>query len=75
MLKFWLTSLKIFLNIGQVPRPKIMMALKYEVSANMQAVTTGIIAMLVLILSACVTNASKSFTVDVSPISIQYTPG
>ena len=75
MLKFWLTSLKIFLNIGQVPRPKNMMALKYEVSANMQAVTTGIIAMLVLILSACVTSASKSFTVDISPISIQYTPG
>ena len=30
--------------------------------------------MLMLMLNACATNASRTFTVDVSPISMQYTP-
>jgi hypothetical protein len=49
--------------------------LNLEAHTDMQTISRLILAGLMLILSACATNASKSFTVDVSPIAIQYTPG
>ncbi len=41
----------------------------------MRQVIAGIIVVLMLALAACTTRATKTFTVAVSPYSIQYTPG
>ncbi len=41
----------------------------------MRIVIAGIIVGLMLVLSACATRATKTFTVEVSPYSMQYTPG
>jgi len=41
----------------------------------MRKVIAGIIVVLMLVLAACTTRATKTFTVTVSPYSIQYTPG
>ncbi len=41
----------------------------------MRQVIAGIIVVLMLALAACTTRATKTFTVTVSPYSIQYTPG
>lgn len=41
----------------------------------MQKLFTGIILAPLLVIAACATRASKVFTVDVDPISMQYTPG
>jgi len=41
----------------------------------MRKVIAGIIVVLMLVLAACATRATKAFTVSVSPYSIQYTPG
>ena len=41
----------------------------------MRKVIAGIIVALMLVLAACATRATRSFTVEVSPYSIQYTPG
>jgi len=41
----------------------------------MRKVTAGIIVVLMLVLSACATRATRTFTVEVSPYSMQYTPG
>ena len=41
----------------------------------MRIVIAGIIVGLMLVLSACATRATKAFTVEVSPYSMQYTPG
>jgi hypothetical protein len=41
----------------------------------MRKVIAGIIVVLMLVLAACATRATKTFTVAVSPYSIQYTPG
>jgi len=40
----------------------------------MRKLIAGIIVMLMLILAACATRASKTFTVAVSPYSMEYTP-
>ncbi|GMQ77393.1 MAG: hypothetical protein BMS9Abin01_2733 [Gammaproteobacteria bacterium] len=41
----------------------------------MRKVIAGVIVVLMLVLSACATRATKAFTVDVSPYSMQYTSG
>ena len=41
----------------------------------MRKVIAGIIVVLMLVLAACATRATRTFTVEVSPYSIQYTPG
>ncbi|GMQ95734.1 MAG: hypothetical protein BMS9Abin14_187 [Gammaproteobacteria bacterium] len=41
----------------------------------MRKVIAGIIVVLMLVLSACATRATKTFTVEVSPYSMQYTSG
>ena len=41
----------------------------------MRIVIAGIIVALVLVLAACATRATKTFSVEVSPYSMQYTPG
>ncbi len=41
----------------------------------MRKVIAGIIVVLMLVLAACATRATKTFTVAVSPYSLQYTPG
>jgi hypothetical protein len=41
----------------------------------MRKVIAGTIVVLILALAACATRATKSFTVAVSPYSMQYTPG
>ena len=41
----------------------------------MRKVIAGIIVVLMLVLTACATRATKTFTVEVSPYSLQYTPG
>ena len=41
----------------------------------MRKVIAGIIVVLMLALAACATRATKAFTVEVSPYSMQYTPG
>ncbi len=44
-------------------------------SGDMRKVIAGIIVVLMLVLAACATRATKTFTVAVSPYSMQYTPG
>jgi len=41
----------------------------------MRTVIAGIIVVLMLVLAACATRATKAFTVAVSPYGMQYTPG
>jgi hypothetical protein len=41
----------------------------------MRKVITGIVVVLMLVLAACATRATKTFSVTVSPYSMQYTPG
>lgn len=41
----------------------------------MRKVITGIVVVLMLVLAACATRATKTFSVAVSPYSMQYTPG
>ncbi len=41
----------------------------------MRKVIAGIIVVLMLVLAACATRATRTFTVEVSPYSLQYTPG
>ena len=41
----------------------------------MRKVIAGIIVVLMLVLAACAARATKTFTVAVSPYSMQYTPG
>jgi len=41
----------------------------------MRNVTAGIVVVLILILAACATRATKTFSVTVSRISMEYTPG
>lgn len=41
----------------------------------MRQVIIGTIVVIMLVLAACATRATKTFTVAVSPYSIQYTPG
>ena len=41
----------------------------------MRKLIAGIIVMLVLILAACAPRATKTFTVSVSPYSMEFTPG
>jgi hypothetical protein len=41
----------------------------------MRSATAGILVVLILALSACSSTATKAFTVDVSPYSIEQTPG
>ncbi len=41
----------------------------------MRQVIIGTIVVFMLVLAACATRATKTFTVAVSPYSIQYTPG
>jgi len=41
----------------------------------MRSVIAGIIVVLMLVLAACATRATKAFTVSVSSYSMEYTPG
>ena len=41
----------------------------------MRSVIAGIIVVLMLVLAACATRATKAFTVSVSSYSLEYTPG
>ena len=41
----------------------------------MRKVIAGIIVVLMLVLVACATRATRAFTVEVSPYSMQFTPG
>ena len=41
----------------------------------MRSVIVGIIVVLMLVLAACATRATKAFTVSVSSYSLEYTPG
>ncbi len=44
-------------------------------SGDMRKVIAGIIVVLMLVLAACAARATKTFTVTVSPYSMQFTPG
>lgn len=41
----------------------------------MRHLIAAVVVVLVLVLAACATRATKAFTVEVSPYSMQYTPG
>jgi hypothetical protein len=41
----------------------------------MRHLTAAVVVVLVLALAGCATRATKAFTVEVSPYSLQYTPG
>lgn len=42
---------------------------------DMRHLISAVVVVLVLALAGCATRATKAFTVDVSPYSMQYTPG